>query len=128
MGALLGVKWFLVALILAVILQVIFVIPSFIKKLYVNKHYKVLVTGGIFFFVFILYKLPLLSSANSILQYVFLALLCVSGIYFCKLIVTNESIKENPTYWPFGPCLLLSMFLIALYGGIIRHFLMSFFM
>lgn len=128
MGALLGVKWFLVALILAVILQVIFVIPSFIKKLYVNKHYKVLVTGGIFFFVFTLYKLPLLSSANSILQYVFLALLCVSGIYFCKLIVTNESIKENPTYWPFGPCLLLSMFLIALYGGIIRHFLMSFFM
>lgn len=128
MGALLGIKWFFVALVLAVILQVIFVIPSFIKKLYINKHYKVLVTGGIFFVAFFLYKLPFLSAANSIIQYVFLALLCVSGIYFCKLIVTNDSLKENPTYWPFGPCLLLSMFLVALYGGMIKHFLLSFFM
>ncbi len=128
MGALLGIKWFFVALVLAVILQVIFVIPSFIKKLYINKHYKVLVTGGIFFVTFFLYKLPFLNAANSIIQYVFLALLCVSGIYFCKLIVTNDSLKENPTYWPFGPCLLLSMFLVALYGGMIKHFLLSFFM
>ena len=128
MGALLGIKWFFVALVLAVILQVIFVIPSFIKKLYINKHYKVLVTGGIFFVTFFLYKLPFFSAANSIIQYVFLALLCVSGIYFCKLIVTNDSLKENPTYWPFGPCLLLSMFLVALYGGMIKHFLLSFFM
>lgn len=128
MGALLGTKWFFVALVLAVILQVIFVIPSFVKKLYDNKHYKVLVTGGIFFVAFFLYKLPFLSAVNPIIQYVFLALLCVSGVYFCKLIVTNESLKENPTYWPFGPCLLLSMFLVALYGGMIKHFMLSFFM
>lgn len=128
MGALLGIKWFFIALILAVILQVIFVIPSFIKKLYDNKHYKVLITGGIFFVAFFLYKLPLLSAVNYIIQYIFLALLFVSGIYFCKLIITNESLKENPTYWPFGPCLLLSMFLVALYGGMIKHFLLSFFM
>ncbi len=127
MGALLGYQWFFIALALAVILQVIFVIPGFIKKLYINKHYKVLITGSMFFIILILYKLPFLSAANSITQYLFIILLCVSGIYFCKLIVTNPSLKENPTYWPFGPCLLLSMFLIALHGGIIKHFLMSFF-
>lgn len=127
MGALLGYQWFLVALALAVILQVLFIIPGFIKKLYTNKHYKVLISGGIFFIIFVLYKLPFLSAANSITQYIFLILLCASGVYFCKLIVTNQSIKENPTYWPFGPCLLLSMFLIALHGGMIKHFLMSFF-
>lgn len=128
MGALLGVKWFFIALAVAVILQVLFVIPAFIKKLYDGKNYKVLATGGMFIVLFILYKIPFISSANTIIQYILLILLMLSGVYLCKLIVTNESLKENPTYWPFGPCLLLSMFLVAMYGGIIKHFLMTFFM
>lgn len=128
MGALLGIKWFFVALAVAVILQVLCVIPEFIKKLYNSKNYKVLVAGGMFFVLLILYKLPFLSSLNDIWQYIFILLLAVTGVYLCKLIITSESLKENPTYWPFGPCLLLSMFLVALYGGVIKHFLMSFFM
>lgn len=123
MGALLGVKMFFVALIVAVILQVICVIPSFIRKLYKEKEYRVLITAAIFVVLFILYNLPLLNTFGDVFRYIFVILLTLTGLYLCKLILSIKTLKENPTYWPFGPSLLISMFLTAFYGGIIAHFL-----
>ncbi|MGN0015392.1 MAG: prepilin peptidase [Candidatus Gastranaerophilaceae bacterium] len=123
MGALLGVKMFFVALIVAVILQVICVIPSFIRKLYKEKEYRVLITAAIFVVLFIFYNLPLLNTFGDVFRYIFVILLTLTGLYLCKLILSIKTLKENPTYWPFGPSLLISMFLTAFYGGIIAHFL-----
>lgn len=126
MGALLGVKMFFIALIVAAIIQVGCIIPSFIVKLYKAKEYKALYASGLFFLLFVLYKTPYFEDFNQIFKYIFVILLTITGIYLCKLILTIKSLKENPTYWPFGPCLLISMFLVAFHGGMIKHFLSLF--
>lgn len=124
MGALLGVKMFFISLIIAIILQVICVMPSFIKKLYNEKEYKVLIAAAVFVVLFIFYNLPLLNAVADVFRYLFIILLTLTGLYLCKLILSIKTLKENPTYWPFGPSLLISMFLTAFgYGSIIVHFL-----
>lgn len=125
MGALLGIKMFFVALATAVILQILCIIPSFIKKLYHEGEYKTLIAFAIFFIMVIMYKLPFFFSTNAIFQYIFILLMTVVGIYLCKLILSAQSLKDNPSYWPFGPSLLISMFLVAFYGGDIAHFFMT---
>lgn len=123
MGALLGVKMFFVALVVAVVIQALCIIPSLIKKLYVGGEYKVLVTAAMFIVLVGFYKLPYFTTlSNEILEYVFVILMTIVGFYLCRLMLTIKSLKENPTYWPFGPSLLIAMFLTAFYGGIIEHF------
>jgi len=122
MGALLGVKMFVVALITAVIIQTLFTIPFFIKKLIDAREYKLVSIFGVFTVMLIFYKLPFVSEFSEIFQYIFIILLVIVGFYLCKLLLTLKSLKDNPTYWPFGPSLLTAMFLVALYGGIIMNF------
>lgn len=123
MGALLGVKMFFVALVVAVVIQALCIIPALIKKLYVGGEYKVLVTAAMFIALVGFYKLPYFTTlSNEILEYVFVILMTIVGFYLCRLMLTIKSLKENPTYWPFGPSLLIAMFLTAFYGGIIKHF------
>ena len=123
MGALLGVKMFFVALVVAVVIQALCIIPALIKKLYVGGEYKVLVTAAMFIALVGFYKLPYFTTlSNEILEYVFVILMKIVGFYLCRLMLTIKSLKENPTYWPFGPSLLIAMFLTAFYGGIIEHF------
>ena len=123
MGALLGVKMFFVALVVAVVIQALCIIPALIKKLYVGGEYKVLVTAAMFIALVGFYKLPYFTTlSNEILEYVFVIFMTIVGFYLCRLMLTIKSLKENPTYWPFGPSLLIAMFLTAFYGGIIEHF------
>jgi len=122
MGALLGVEMFIVALIVAVIIQVVCIIPSFINKLYREKEYRALITAAMFFVLLVFYKLPFLNAMGDVVKYVFVILMTVVGFYLCKLLLTIKTLKENPTYWPFGPSLLIAMFLTASYGGMIEHF------
>lgn len=123
MGALLGAKMFFVALVVAVVIQALCIIPALIKKLYVGREYKVLVTAAMFIALVGFYKLPYFTTlSNEILEYVFVILMTIVGFYLCRLMLTIKSLKENPTYWPFGPSLLIAMFLTAFYGGIIEHF------
>ena len=123
MGALLGVKMFFVALVVAVVIQALCIIPALIKKLYVGGEYKVLVTAAMFIALVGFYKLPYFTTlSNETLEYVFVILMTIVGFYLCRLMLTIKSLKENPTYWPFGPSLLIAMFLTAFYGGIIEHF------
>lgn len=122
MGALLGVEMFIVALVVAVIIQVVCIIPSFINKLYREKEYGTLIAAAMFLVLLVLYKLPFLNAMNDVVRYVFVILMTVVGFYFCKLLLTIKTLKENPTYWPFGPSLLIAMFLTASYGGMIEHF------
>lgn len=125
MGALLGVKMFFIALIVAVVIQVLCVIPSFIRKLYKEGEYRVLIAAAMFIILFIFYKLPFLNALSDVFRYIFVILMTVVGFYLCRLILTIKTLKENPTYWPFGPSLLIAMFLTAFYGGIIEHFIIT---
>ncbi len=125
MGALLGVKMFFIALITAVVIQLVCIIPSFIKKLYKEGEYKVLITAAIFILLFAFYKLYPVNLSENALSVFLIVLMTISGIYLCKLILSIKTLKDNPTYWPFGPSLLIAMFLTAFYGGIIEHFLIT---
>jgi len=125
MGALLGVKMFVVALVTAIIIQMAFIIPSFIKKLANDGEYKLITLFGVFTVMLIFYKLPTFDAFSDVIKYIFVILLTIVGIYLCKLVLTLKSLKENPTYWPFGPSLLIAMFLVAMYGGIIQHFYLT---
>lgn len=127
MGALLGAKMFIIALVVAAIIQVLCIIPSFVKKLYQAKEYRALYASALFFLLLILYKTPIFGNTTQVMSYIFIILMTITGLYLCRLILTIKSLKENPTYWPFGPCLLISMFLVAFHGGIIEHFLISLF-
>ena len=123
MGALLGIKMFFVALAVAVIIQIICIIPSFIKKLYREGEYKTLITAAIFCTLLVIYKLPIFEKLSEIYTYIFVIFLTIVGIYLCRLFLSAKTLKDNPTYWPFGPSLLIGMFLTAFYGGDIAHFL-----
>lgn len=124
MGALLGVKMFFVALAIAIIIQALCIIPSLIKKLYVGGEYKVLITAALFAILVLFYKLPMFTMiTNEIIEYIFVILMTIVGFYLCRLMLTIKSLKDNPTYWPFGPSLLIAMFLTAFYGGMIEHFI-----
>lgn len=123
MGALLGAKMFIIAIVVAAIIQVLCIIPSFINKLYKAKEYRALFTSAMFFLLLIFYKTSFFSNSESIVKYIFVILMTIIGFYLCKLILTIKSLKENPTYWPFGPSLLIAMFLVAFYSEIIIHFL-----
>ncbi len=125
MGALLGIKMFFIALIVAIIIQVLCIIPSFINKLYKDGEYRVLIASAMFTILLVFYKLPFLTATNDVLKYIFVILMTAVGFYLCKLILTIKTLKENPTYWPFGPSLLIAMFLTAFYGGIIEHFFLT---
>ncbi|MCR5260494.1 MAG: prepilin peptidase [Candidatus Gastranaerophilales bacterium] len=127
MGALLGWKMFFVALIVAVFLQILCIIPSFIKKLHQDKEYNLLITSAVFCIMLIFYKLPFFANLNEIVTYIFLLLLTLTGLYLCKSLLSLKTLKDNPTYWPFGPSLLMAMFLTAFYGGDIAHFLTTLF-
>lgn len=125
MGALLGVKMFFVAFIVAAVIQVLFLIFPFINKLYKEGEYRALISLAMFIILFIFCKTPFLNNFNDVILYLFVILVTVIGIYSCKLILSVKTLKDNPTYWPFGPSLLTAMFLTAFYGGIIEHFILT---
>ena len=122
MGALLGAEMFVVSLITAVFIQILMILPLFIKKLIKEKEYKLITVGGLFAALLIFYKLPFTSGLNEIIRFVFAILLIITGFYLCKLLLTVKSLKDNPTYCPFGPSLLIAMFLVVMYGDIIKDF------
>lgn len=65
MGALLGAKMFFVALVVAVVIQALCIIPALIKKLYVGGEYKVLVTAAMFIALVGFYKLPYFTTLSN---------------------------------------------------------------
>lgn len=126
MGALLGWKYLLLTMFLSVIIQALCFIPSFIKRLFSEKSYKLLwslltlvvLTVGlkcytIFFEVY--YDIVLVLS-------VAVALL---GIYTCLQILKSIRTKQDTdlTYLPFGPALLITTFLMLFFGQFIIHLL-----
>ncbi len=125
-GALLGWKYLLLTLFFSVIIQALFFIPSFIKRLYNEKAYKVLWSLGALVISAAALKCYTMFF-NPYYDIVLVASLAVAilGIYTCLQILKSIRTKQDVdlTYLPFGPALLITAFIILFFGHPIVAFL-----
>lgn len=117
LGAIFGWKYLITVLVYAFIIQIILTIPVFVKKLYLEKDYKTLFSFLAFFLIVFLMKFFEHANifSNIIIFTIFTLLLCGVGLYACKRIIGGLKNKQNITYLPFGPAMVL--------GGLIIFFL-----
>lgn len=113
-GAILGWKYLIWALALGFIIQIIFTIPVFIKKLYINADYKTL--GAFFTFFLLAFATKWLDYmgflTNVIVLLLFTIALCVNGFYVCKRILDGLKTQDDMTYLPFGPAMVIGAFFV----------------
>lgn len=121
LGAIFGWKYLITVLVYGFIIQLALTIPVFIKKLYLNKDYKTL--GSFFAFFLLIIVMKWIDYASDIVNiYLFATitiLLCAVGFYLCKRILGGLHDKENITYLPFGPALVIGA-LIMLFSLPVR--------
>lgn len=117
-GAMFGWKALLWILVYSLIIQVIFTLPVFIKKLICSKDWRTISSLGIFFIYAILFligeNIGLLT--NSWVYITCAVGLAILGLYACRQIIGG--LKNNPdgmTYLPFGPAMVLAGFIVLLF-------------
>lgn len=116
LGAVFGWKNVLVILILSVIIQLIFTLPLFIKKLISRKDWQVLVPLVLFFVFavgyFFLQKTTLF--ANGYIMLTSIILLFGFGIWACISILKGLKNPDGMTYLPFGPAMAIAGLIVLL--------------
>lgn len=114
LGAIFGWKYLILVLIYSFIIQIVLTIPVFIKKLFMKKDFLTLSTFLVFVLLLIIIKWFNYSEySGSLIVFGILTLLLFSvGFYFCKRILSGIKDKENLTYLPFGPALVISGFIL----------------
>jgi len=114
LGAIFGWKYLITALVYSFIIQIIFIIPVFLKKLYCNKDYKTMFSFIAFFLVTIGFKLfdKLGLLSNLAVFGVLILILCGLGFYVCKRILSGLKDPQNMTYLPFGPAMVVGGFFV----------------
>lgn len=118
LGAVFGWQYLLTVLLYGFIIQIVLTIPVFIKKLYINKDYRTLISFLAFFLlIFTIKWLDYMNLMNNLIVYgTITLLLCAVGFYVCKRILGGLKDPSNMTYLPFGPAMVL--------GGLIMMFLL----
>lgn len=118
LGAVFGADNLIKILVISIVIQLIFAIPIFLKKLYIKKDYKTLI-GFLSFFLFIIFfkwinTTPIVN--NTLLYLIFVLMLCVLGIYVCKRILKGvKGHQEDMTYLPFGPSMVIAALIAMLF-------------
>lgn len=114
LGAVLGWKYLLTVLLYAFIIQIVFTIPIFVKKLYTKKDYRTLGSFLAFFvMVFLIKWLDYVDIPTNIVIFGLLTLiLCATGLYACKRILGGLKDPSNMTYLPFGPAMVLGALIV----------------
>lgn len=122
-GALLGIKYFVAAIFLAIILQAICILPQFLMNLYKQKETRLLtsllsfiVISSVYFIISNIVKLNIFIVLAFVLFLIFFA---IDSITRLKSITNNTGFHSIP----FGPALLFSGFLMLFFGSYIVHFL-----
>lgn len=122
-GALLGWKYFLVAVAAAIILQAVCILPQFIMNLYKQKEYRLLVSLSSFIVIAVLYWiLNNILTLNIFIVFAFVIALiffAADTIGRLKRSVNNQGFSAIP----FGPALLFSVFTVMFFGQYIVLFL-----
>lgn len=116
LGAVFGWKNLLVILVLSVVVQLIFTLPVFLKKLFLNKDWKTLVPLTLFFIYaagyYFLQKTSLFNSGFILLAAI--ALMLILGVWACVNIIRGLKNPDGMTYLPFGPALAIAGMIILL--------------
>lgn len=110
LGALFGWRYLLIVLLYSFVIQIILTFPVFIKKLFDYKDYKTLIAFLTFFLVLFLIKWfdSLNLFGNMLFFIILILLLCTNALYLLKRIIGSLKDKENLTYLPFGPAMVLA--------------------
>lgn len=118
LGAVFGWKYLIIVLAYSFIIQIILTIPVFVRKLFLKKDFITLSSFLVFIMLIIVLKwFDYSRFSNSLIVFGVLTLLLFSvGFYFCKRILSGLKSKEDLTYLPFGPAMVL--------GGLILIFTM----
>lgn len=126
-GALLGAKLFMLVLALSIFAQVLFILPVFLKKMWDSQEQKLVISLLSFLFVSVFYKILDCSiKLNTVVQLVFVVFIVVLGIYSCLRLTKLTKSATELTYLPFGPSLLIMMFVVFFYGNLIFKAMVNF--
>lgn len=109
LGAVFGWKYLITVLVYGFVIQIVLTIPVFIKKLFNHKDYRTIISFFVFALMVIIIKIIDYSSdiVNPYLFTTLAILLAAVGFYLCKRILGGLKDKDNMTYLPFGPALVL---------------------
>lgn len=123
-GALLGLRAFVFVLVLSMLIQAVYILPVYLKKMWKKgeKYFTIMLVS--FFVVIILYKVlelnNLLSPIGTLLM---LGLIIVLAYISCVKLLRFSASGSELSYFPFGPSLLLSAFFVYFWEHQIIHLL-----
>lgn len=114
LGAVFGLKYLITILIYSFIIQIIFTLPVFFKKLYQNKDFRTIISFVVFFLFVVFFKwISSFSIVSNLFVFGTLVLvLCGLGLYTCKRILSGMKEQSNLTYLPFGPAMVLAALIV----------------
>ena len=116
LGAVFGWTLLLKLLILSVIIQMLIILPMYLKKEFDNKNWMTLIS----ICVFVCYTGAFCMAQNfgwlsNIYAYWASAIvLLIIGLFTCREILRGIKNPENRTYMPFGPAMIIAAFIILL--------------
>ncbi len=115
LGAVFGWKNIVLIIAMAILLQIIFTLPMFVKKLYNNKNWATMISLLGFFAYVVLYyfidrKTVLFDSL--LISLLAVLLMVILGVTACFYVVKGLKNKDNLTYLPFGPALAIAGLLL----------------
>ena len=122
-GALLGWKYFLVSVALAIIVQAVCILPQFFIGLYKQKEYRLLVSLASFTVLAVLYWI--LSNVVTMHLFVVFGFVALLAFFAIDTITRLKKTVNQQGFvaLPFGPALLFSAFMILFWGQNIVMFL-----
>ncbi len=109
LGAIFGWAALLVILAASVLIQVVFTLPIFVKKLFAQKDYKTIILTVVFS-VSALAFWALQARMPQIVYAILAVLLAIVGVTLCVLILRGlrKETPEEMTYLPFGPAMVIA--------------------
>lgn len=119
LGAFLGWRTLILALLLSVIIQLIYFLPIFIKDLFCKKEWVTLASFSIFAIYaaifFTLQQVGIITINNTAVYLISAVILALVGIFTCYQIF--KGLRENPsgaTCLPFGPAMVIAALLLLI--------------
>ncbi len=123
-GAMAGIKTFIIILALSILAQAIIILPFFIKKMWENKEEKFAIILTLFLITTATYKsLDYKLELNTLITTIFIISIIILGIYSCVKLLKISKVQEELTHLPFGPSLLITNILLIFFGKEIIVFL-----
>lgn len=115
LGAMFGWHALIEILVLSLVIQVVFTLPVFMRKLIQNKDWKILISLSVFFLYVIGFLLLQSLLVNAAVYAACVIVLAAIGFYACKRILTGlKEKKDELMYLPFGPAMVIAALIAML--------------